>query len=351
MDPPIGHSITYTSPDRWAIGNLWFCEKVTGPAPTDAVVTWEDGDSTFALRPQPQNHSQTPGDTKTNRVYDLATAEAAWNIGDGVICKTESWVEGLELEGDTIRVVKDRMPSIPVPEVIYYWLDRAWNRSFILTKRPSGETFEDAWPKLSTPQAEKIAADLAQHARTMSAFTSPQLKTITGCGILNDAWLFGAPEWETWPSWKPVIRPIFTPETVTTYLRDLGGVEPPDVGDAFHFYHPIMAPPYVFVSVSGAEEEDVQITAITHWSTAGYSPHWWIALKTLVCGGFAMNSGRTLEDFGWNQMLSEAMMDVGFDCPLSWYTRFIEYRQAQDAKVPSPTSEQIAASIEEMESP
>ncbi len=351
MDPPIGHSITYTSPDRWAIGNLWFCEKVTGPAPTDAVVTWEDGNSTFALRPQPENHSQTPGDTKTTRAYDLATREAAWNIGDHVICKTESWVEGLELEGDTIRVVRERMPSIPVPEVIYYWLDRAWNRTFILTKRVSGETFEDAWPKLSLPQAEKIAGDLAQHACTMAKFTSPQIKTITGCGINGEYWLFGTPAHKTWPSWKPVIRPIFTPETVTAYLRDLGGLDPPDVGDVFHFYHPQMDPTAVFVSVSGPEEEDVRITAITHGIAAGYYPRWWIALKTLVCGGFAMNSGWKPEDFEWNQMLSEAMMDVGFDCPLSWYTRFREYQRAQRSKVPLPTPEEIAASIKEMESP
>ena len=60
MDPPIKDSVTYANPDRWTMGTLMFCEKVTGPAPADAVATWKDGDSTFVLRPQSGNDSHVP---------------------------------------------------------------------------------------------------------------------------------------------------------------------------------------------------------------------------------------------------------------------------------------------------
>lgn len=329
MDPRIGLSVAYTSPDRWNMGNLWFCEKVSGPTPTDAVATWEDGDSTFALRPQPENSPPLEGDSDTNRFCETGSRLAIWYIGENVICKVASWIEGLELEADTIRAVKDQMPSIPVPEVIYSWIDHAWNRSYLLYKRPSGEKLRHAWGKLSPAQIEKVAADLAQHAVTMAQFTSPELKTITGCGVDGENFLLSQPDGHIWPSWKPVIRPLFTPETLTTYLRDLGGEDPPDIGDRFHFYHPVMCPIAVHVSVSGPEAKDVQITAITDWEEVAYYPHWWIALKPRVSHAFALGNAQTPGLWVSNQILSDAMRARSFDCPVHWYMRAREYRLEQ----------------------
>jgi len=340
MDPPIGHSVTFISPDQWTMGTLWFCEKVTGPAPTDTVVTWEDGDSTFALRPQSKTNSHTLGDTETTKFHDCGTSAALWNIGQNVICKVKSWAEGMELEADTIQAVRDEIPSVPVPEVIYSWLDKAWNRSYLLLKRVSGQTLEDAWPKLSTGQVKKIAVDLAKYTSTLSEFTSRQLKTINGCGVHDEDHLFGSPDLDTTPSWKPVIRPVFTCETVTTYLRNLGGEEPPPLGKEplFYFYHPDMGPTNVFVSVSGPKEEDVHITAIIDWEAAAYYPLWWIYLKPQVSAGFALGSVQDSEQWDWVCRLSDAMIDEGFYGPVEWYQRFSKYQREQRAKPKSEST-------------
>jgi hypothetical protein len=70
----------------------------------------------------------------------------------------------------------------------------------------------------------------------------PQLKTITGCGVNSEYYLFGDADINTWPLWKPHIRPIFMPETVTTFLHDLGGEDPSRVGDKFYFIIRTWAP-------------------------------------------------------------------------------------------------------------
>ncbi|KAI9878385.1 MAG: hypothetical protein M1830_001055, partial [Pleopsidium flavum] len=338
MEPPIGQSVTFTSPDHWTMGTLWFCEKITDSVPLDAVVSWKDNDSTFVLRPQRETDLHTPGDSETTRFYDCGTSAALWNIGENVICKVKSWDEGMELEGDAIRAVRDQIPSVPVPEVIYTWLDKTWNRSFLLLKRVSGQRLEDVWPKLSTDQVLKVAADLAEYTVTLAQFDSQKLETLTGCGVNSEYYLFGTPDMDTTPSWKPAIRPIFTPETARKYLRDLGGEDPPDIGEYFYFYHPDMGPTNVFVSVSGPEPQDVHITAIIDWEAAAYYPHWWISLKPRVSAGFALGSAQEPEQWEWNEILSNALMDEGFDCPLDWYQRSRQYQREQCAKLESEST-------------
>ncbi|MCJ1367270.1 hypothetical protein MMC16_006402 [Acarospora aff. strigata] len=310
------------------MGTLYFCEKITGSAPTDAVVTWKDGDSTYALRPQPESSSHTPGDTESTKFYDRGTSAALWNIGDNVICKVKSWAEGMELEGDTIREVQKRMPSIPVPEVIHSWLDQAWDRSFLLLRRVSGQSLDEAWTKLSTDQIVMIAEDLANHTITMTMSRSRQLETITGCHVSGEPGLFRQAPLNTWPSWKPEVRPFFTSETLTSYLREINNEDPPHVDEEFGFYHADMGPTNVFVSVFGPEKEDVRITAIIDWEAAAYWPSWYIALKPRVSPGFFLDSVQE-EPWKWMQIFSDVLMAAGFDCPQEWYRRAREYTDEQ----------------------
>jgi len=283
----------------------------------------------------PATDSHTFSDTETIKFHDVDTSLTLWNVEENVICRVKSWAEGMELQADTIRAVRDQIPSIPVPEVIYSWLDQAWNRTFLLLTRAFSQRLEDAWPILSTDQIVKVAADLAKHISIMFEFTSPQLKTITGCGVNSEYYLFGDADINTWPLWKPHIRPIFMPETVTTFLHDLGGEDPSRVGDKFYFYHPDMGPTNVFVSVSGLGKEDVQVTTIIDWEAAAYYPRWWLAVKPRVSAGFALRSAQKPELWEWNARLSDAMIDQGFGCPYEWWMRFSKYQRDQYDKLQS----------------
>ena len=338
MDPPIGQSVTYTHPDRWDLGNLFYCEKITGPTPTDAIATWKDGDSVLALRTQPENHVAIPGDTVTTRTEDCGTCLARWDIGPNVICRVESWLEGMELESNTVRFVREKMPSVPVPELIHNWVDRAWNRTFLLMKRPLGQTLDEAWPGLTHDQARKLAADLAEHTVTLSQFTSPRVETITGCGIADEMFLLtdSRADIATRPSWMPTISPVFTPETLTAHIRARSGEDPPEVGKEFHFYNFALCPTLIYVSVSGPERHDAQVTAISDWQSAGYLPHWWMALRPRACPGFKLGTGLKFDDQAWPYLLSYAIQAEGFDFPIEFYARWREYERKQHGEEEDP---------------
>lgn len=124
----------------------------------------------------------------------------------------------MELEAYTIRAVRHQMPSVSVPEVIYSGLDRAWNRSFLLSKRVFDETLGGCVAQALDPSGRKECRRSRQHISTLSEFTFTQFKTITRYGVNGEKYLLGTADLDTWRHGKPVIRPISTPETMTTLV-------------------------------------------------------------------------------------------------------------------------------------
>jgi aminoglycoside phosphotransferase len=87
-------------------------------------------------------------------VHTLGASSAVWAIGNKAFCKVKSWCPGLESEAQTIKFVKERCPQIPVPEVIYEYIDE--DRSFLILGRVHGLTLRDAWADLSPSQHDNI---------------------------------------------------------------------------------------------------------------------------------------------------------------------------------------------------
>lgn len=158
MDPLIGVSITRVNSHRWIFGSSIICERVEDSRlkPTNEIVHWQDGDSTFYLRKNTESLALA-GDSEIDRIHLAGTSAAVWSIGDIAICKVHGWCEGLELEADTIRFVRQYAGEVPVPEVVYTWIDHELNRTFLITKRVSGETLDQAWPRLDKIKRERIA--------------------------------------------------------------------------------------------------------------------------------------------------------------------------------------------------
>lgn len=90
----------------------------------------------------------------------------------------------MELESETLAFLTAKFPHIPIPEVVHSWLDRKFNRTFLLLKRINAQTLDDAWPSLSSKQ-HHIATTVAQYLRDLATLQSPSFQSATERGILE----------------------------------------------------------------------------------------------------------------------------------------------------------------------
>ncbi|KAL9116515.1 MAG: hypothetical protein Q9187_006961 [Circinaria calcarea] len=322
MEPPIGQSIGLIKPGFWSIGTLMSCEQLQGQPPEDAVAHWKDGDTAFCLRPKLPNTSST-GDSAIGKFYDRGTCSAAWNLSSNVICKATSWVQGMEAEGKTIEFVVKHVPSVPVPEVIYHWVDPAWDRSFILERRVPGERLNEVWSRISHEQRVGVAAQLAEHAVSLAKLKSRRCEKATGAGITYESTLLGGVPWEDRPSWKPLLHTPLTAGQVTARIVNFSGEAPPDLGEYFLFAHTTMNPTNVFIIMPAEETGHVQVSAILGWASAGFYPHWWISTTPRVHAGFALDTefidDPPQDQWDWMWILSDALIRKGFPCEDKWF--------------------------------
>lgn len=91
------------------------------------------------------------GDSKVDLLHGAGTSAVVWSIRINTFCKVKAWCEEMELERESIRFGQNIVPGIPIPKVIHTWIDREWNRSFLI------------WHQLSTAQKMHIAYDIAQY--------------------------------------------------------------------------------------------------------------------------------------------------------------------------------------------
>lgn len=145
--------------------------------------------------------SNLAGDAEMDIIPHGGTSAAVWSIGNNAICKVKAWCEGLELEANTIRFVREHAGGVPVPEVIHTWIDHDLSRTFLITKRVSGRTLQQAWPELSSGNRLQIADDIARYCNTLAMKTSSLYETATGCGVDEERLMDDPPE--SHPTWLP----------------------------------------------------------------------------------------------------------------------------------------------------
>lgn len=199
------------------VGSSKVCERVTTPIPSNAIISWQDGDGTFYLRERVQEDLLLPEDgSKTGLVHEGGTSAAVWSIGVNAFCKVKAWREGMELESKTIEFVRARALEIPVPEVIRTWIDHSWNRTFLILRRVKGQTLDEEWPRLTSYQRLEIANKIGAYCCKLASISASRFETATGHAVvepfLND--IADASH----PSWIP--RPIgpFSSESFASHL-------------------------------------------------------------------------------------------------------------------------------------
>lgn len=307
MIPPIDVSVARVNSHCWTMGSSAICEKVTSPesTPTNAIISWQDGSSTFYLRePNEKDFSASKGDAQVDRIHVGGSSAAVWQIGDNAFCKVHAWCEGLELEANTIRFVTRNALGVPVPEVIHSWVDRNLNRTFLITKRVSGQRLEEAWPQMSSDQRTRIAKNLAGYCVTLATRTSSRFETATGCGVYEPRLMESAHP--SHPTWLPRTLGPLSVEGIVTYMTNMSTEPPPHIDAPFIFYHADLGPTNIMISKDGNV-----ITGIIDWESAAYYPRFWIATKPVVASAFWLES-TIIEPKLWGELFGQALEAVGY---------------------------------------
>ncbi|KAE8147512.1 kinase-like domain-containing protein [Aspergillus avenaceus] len=260
--PIIDFSVSQLGPDTYQMGSKFLCKKATGEIPQNAVVSWEDGDGQYYL--VEATDMNPPVNTAEGLIHQAGTSSAVWAIGTQVVCKVKTWVSGMERESDTLAFVASRFPHIPIPEVIYSWVDEPLNRTFLILRRIQGQTLLSAWPSLTTEQKADMATTVAQYCRDLSEATAEGLQSATGCGVLEP--FLNVEEEESHPSWKPTLLGPFSRIATEKYFQRISPLMPSPIGDRFHFYHADLGPTNILLTDDGA------VRAIIDWESAGYFP-------------------------------------------------------------------------------
>ncbi|KAJ2904551.1 hypothetical protein MKZ38_007750 [Zalerion maritima] len=279
MSPPIADSITRISPSRWILGSSMICERVTNPAPkpANAIIDWQDGGDTFYLRKRAANHL-SGGDAGIDRMHVGGLQQ----------------LFGLELEANTIRFVEEKTSEVPVPEVVYSWIDHDLSRTFFITKRVGGQPLERAWPQLSSHQRTRIAHDIARFGVILASNTSSQFETVTGCGVYEARLRESAHP--SHPTWLPRTLGPYSLEDIRAHMANISTERPPDIDLPFHFYHADLRPTNIMIS-----EDGNRVTGIIDWESAAYYPQFWVATKPVYAGAFWLEC-ETDEPKLWGQL-------------------------------------------------
>lgn len=106
-----------------------------------------------------------------------------WLVGNEAVCKVHAWKKGLQLKSETIAFVREQAPTIPIPEVIYSWVDESIDRSFLIMRRIRARTLDSAWLQLNHQQRLNIATEVAAHTATLVRITCDRFQSISGYGI------------------------------------------------------------------------------------------------------------------------------------------------------------------------
>ncbi|CAG8981947.1 hypothetical protein HYALB_00013568 [Hymenoscyphus albidus] len=322
LDPPVRETVKQITAQIWTIGTSILCYAFedTEHHPANLLASWKDGSTIFHLVRRNASSPPVPapglGDASIGRVYDAGCASGVWFIGNEAVVKVKSWTPGLQSEASTIKFVRENAPSVPLPEVIWYWEDEAANRSFLVMRRVKGRILAEAWPDLSDEQHARIAKDVASHVETLATFTRSRYESVDKCGILENWFMKNIPP--STPYWRrDTLGPFSIPE-LRAYMTLISTATPPQLNDPFVLFHSDLNAVNIIV-----RDNDECIT-ILDWESVGFFPRCWIATK---CRNFRVENERLSEEdqMGWRDALKRALYIRGFvDCE----EEFVTWRKA-----------------------
>uniref|UniRef100_A0A8H7NQ32 Aminoglycoside phosphotransferase domain-containing protein n=1 Tax=Bionectria ochroleuca TaxID=29856 RepID=A0A8H7NQ32_BIOOC len=296
-------SVVQVAPNAWKLGDLIICERVgTGPVNGAAVTSWRDEEGIlWYLRRGRKSDTRYFGAGRYAPPYHRSgTSGAIWKLG-GMYVKVKAWSDGLDPESDTLKIIHETCPGVPVPQVIAHWVDKTMSRSFIILRPLAGQMLLHAWPSLSPELRQHVANQIADACEIMAKHSATYMGSaadpLNGC---RDHYL--CPERPvSIPSWKPISLPRIDEWNGQEYF------DPFQIGRVFYLYHPELEPTNIFVTPDG------RVTGILDWERAGYFPRCWISTKPQIADEFLLDAGPGVPDVTeWQRRLSTTLEERGF---------------------------------------
>ncbi|THW56974.1 hypothetical protein D6D20_08322 [Aureobasidium pullulans] len=322
MIPPCRESITESGPVVLALGTMVNCIRAplsTPPAP-NTLLSWNDTDFVFHLLPRGVSTEGLvntslrlqDSDPMHKLIYDAGSCSGVYFLGNEIVCKVKGWKEGMQLESETIAFVREHFPTIPVPEILYSWIDKSINRSFDIMKRVHARTLDKAWADLTPQQRLNIAEQVAGYITLLATKTAKRFETISGCGVGTPALIAGWPFESPIHTWFRRTLPPYSVAEYRDYAKRISTAPPPEFDDEFVFYHDDQGPTNVLVSDDGNS-----VAAIIDWENAAFYPRYWVATVQFAHAGFLLEppeGQRRFEgDDEWGLSLVAALKQHGFD--------------------------------------
>ena len=268
------------------------------------------------------------GEPEHDLIYQAGSGSAVWIVGNEVVCKVHAWKLGIQLESETIAFMREHFPTIPVPKVLYEWVDQSMNRSFLIMKRVHARTLDVAWPSLTQQQRLNIANEVADYTALVATKTSTHYQTISGCGVAKQWLMQGYDFHGPIHNWFPRTIGPFTAAELRAHWTKISTIPPPAFEDTLVLYHDDQGPTNILISDSGDNVE-----AIIDWANVSYVPRFWVATVVLCTGAFRFeHEGKGSKD--WALMFAEALKKQGFEeCAAEfrkWHDTVADYDTEDD---------------------
>ena len=166
-------------------------------------------------------------------------------------------------------------------------------------KRVSGQTLEQAWPRLSSSQRIQIADDIARYCVILAKNTSSLFESANGGSVFESRLMDDPPP--SHPTWLPRTVGPFSSKALAAFMKRISTQPPPEIGDTFHFYHADLGPKNIMISADGSV-----VTAIIDWESGAYYPRFWIATKPAASCVYWLDCPTDNPKL-WSELLTEAL--------------------------------------------
>lgn len=298
---PIRESLYQRSPLLLNLGSRFECYRSATEGAE--VASWQDGESWYNIRStQPDQPSDgfTLHPDEWLLIHQGGTLSAVWTIGRNAFCKVKDWAPGMVLESDTINFVHQKFPQIPVPKVIYSWIDQ--DKSFVILEKVTGITLRDAWGVMSTFEQNNVLNEVVSVCNLLISDTSSRLQNVHGGPVLEPYLAH---------SGNQLLEPLTLCESKNYFFG--AGLQNPEISGDFHLYHADLGPGNIIV-------RDNHLAAIIDWESLGYYPLFWIATKPSVSPGLDFDPpipGVAMIE--WRKRLRIALEENGLPRYTEWF--------------------------------
>jgi hypothetical protein len=279
----------------------------------DLLAQWPDGQGFLSLKKLVDAETvlssaaglETATQTEFHMIHGGGYSSAVWLIGKDTICKVKAKYANVCNEASIIAFVRDKLPSLPLPHVLYSHENPGENCTALFLQRLQGQTLRDAWDALTKEQREKMVEQVTGYCKLMAGLKSEMMAGINAKCLL-EPYLYTSKDTPLAPLTVAKTQSLFNKYTTER-------TTPPDV-KGFHFYHADLGPGNIMV-------QDGAIVAIIDWESAGYYPRFWIATKPSVSPGLDFYpSIPGVFDHEWREMLKQRLIDNGYPWAAPWWT-------------------------------